>query len=146
MDLGRPELDVCAPETDQLAIDRLAGRPFRLATTTSVRWLGSAREHRDPPACGDDDGRPARDDRDHLRHPPNPMKVSLAFLAGVTAAMVLETTIYYLLASTIELGDPSDTASSGTIIQLVLAGLLALLALRTYRHRRDYRAPQVAAA
>jgi hypothetical protein len=74
------------------------------------------------------------------------MKVSLAFLAGVTAAMVLETTIYYLLASTIELGDPSDTASSGTIIQLVLAGLLALLALRTYRHRRDYRAPQVAAA
>jgi hypothetical protein len=41
--------------------------------------------------------------------------------------MVLGTTIYYLLAGTIELGDPSDTASSGTIIQLVLAGPLALL-------------------
>jgi hypothetical protein len=43
----------------------------------------------------------------------------------VTAAMVLGTTIYYLLAGTIELGDPSDTTSSGRIIQLVLAGLLA---------------------
>jgi len=42
--------------------------------------------------------------------------------------MVLGTTIYYLLAGRIELGDPSDTASSGTIIQLVLAGPLALLA------------------
>jgi hypothetical protein len=73
---------------------------------------------------------------------PNPVKVSLAFLAGVTAAMVLGTTIYYLLAGTIELGDPSSTGSSGTIIQLVLAGLLALLALRTYRHRATIEPPK----
>src|ERR671910_684741 len=66
---------------------------------------------------------------------PNPVKVSLAFLAGVTSAMVLGTTIYYLLAGTVDLGDPSSTGSSGTIIQLVLAGLLALLALRTGQRR-----------
>jgi hypothetical protein len=73
---------------------------------------------------------------------PNPVKVSLAFLAGVTAAMVLGTTIYYLLAGTVDLGDPSDTGSSGTIIQLVLAGFLALLALRTYRHRETIEPPK----
>ena len=73
---------------------------------------------------------------------PNPVKVSLAFLAGVTAAMVLGTTIYYLLAGTVDLGDPSSTGSSGTIIQLVLAGLLALLALRTYRHRATIEPPK----
>src|SRR5215207_6981654 len=117
MDLERPALDVLCPETDELAIDGWPGRPFRLATTTSVRWSGSAHEHRDPPACGDEDGRPARDDHDHLRHPPQPGEGLARLLAGVTAAMVLGTTIYYLLAGTIELGDPSDTASSGTIIQ-----------------------------
>src|ERR671910_3509513 len=72
---------------------------------------------------------------------PNPAKVSLAFLAGVTAAMVLGTTTFYLLAGTVDLGDPSDTGSSGTIIQLVLAGVLALLALRTYRHRATIEPP-----
>jgi len=51
-----------------------------------------------------------------------------------------------LLAGTIELGDPSSTASSGTIIQLVLAGLLALLALRTYRHRATMSPPSGSAA
>jgi hypothetical protein len=71
-----------------------------------------------------------------------PVKVSLAFLTGVTAAMVLGTTIYYLLAGTIDLGDPSSAGSSGTIIQLVLVGLLALLALRTYRHRETIEPPK----
>jgi hypothetical protein len=56
--------------------------------------------------------------------------------------MVLGTTIYYLLAGTVDLGDPSDTGSSGTIVQLVLAGLLALLALRTYRHRATIEPPK----
>jgi Sap, sulfolipid-1-addressing protein len=73
---------------------------------------------------------------------PTPVKVSFAFLAGVTAAMLLGTTIYYLLAGTIDLGDPSSNGSSGTIIQLVLAGLLALLALRTYRHRETIEPPK----
>jgi hypothetical protein len=73
---------------------------------------------------------------------PTPVKVSLAFLVGVTVAMVLGTTIYYLLAGTIDLGDASDNESSGTIIQLVLAGLLALLALRTYRRRETIEPPK----
>jgi Sap, sulfolipid-1-addressing protein len=73
---------------------------------------------------------------------PTPVKVSLAFLVGVTVAMVLGTTIYYLLADTIDLGDASSDESSGTIIQLVLAGLLALLALRTYRHRETIEPPK----
>jgi hypothetical protein len=73
---------------------------------------------------------------------PTPVKASFAFLVGVTAAMVLGTTIYYLLAGTIDLGDPSSNGSSGTIIQLVLAGLLALLALRTYRQRETIEPPK----
>lgn len=72
----------------------------------------------------------------------SPVKVSLAFLTGVTVAMVLETSIFYLLAGTVDLGDPSDKGSSGTIIQLVLAGLLALLALRTYRRRETIKPPK----
>jgi hypothetical protein len=77
---------------------------------------------------------------------PTPVKVSLAFLVGVTVAMVLGTTIYYLLAGTIDLGDASSNGSSGTIIQLVLAGLLALLAVRTYRHARPSSLPSGLAA
>jgi hypothetical protein len=73
---------------------------------------------------------------------PTPVKVSLAFLVGVTAAMVLGTSIYYVLAGTIDLGDSSSNGSSGTIIQLVLAGLLALLAVRTYRHRETIEPPK----
>src|SRR6266536_2745946 len=73
---------------------------------------------------------------------PTPVKVSLAFLVGVIVAMVLGTTIYYLLAGTIDLGDASSNGSSGTIVQLVLAGLLALLAVRTYRHRETIEPPK----
>jgi Sap, sulfolipid-1-addressing protein len=73
---------------------------------------------------------------------PTPVKVSLAFLTGVTVAMVLETAIFYLLAGTLDLGDPSDRGSSGTVVQLVLAGLLALLAIRTYRRRETIEPPK----
>ena len=73
---------------------------------------------------------------------PTPVKVSLAFLTGVTVAMVLETAIFYLLAGTVDLGDPSDRGSSGTVVQLVLAGLLALLAIRTYRRRETIEPPK----
>jgi hypothetical protein len=73
---------------------------------------------------------------------PSPVKVSLAFLSGVVVAMVLGTTIYYLLAGTFDLGDASSAGSTGVIIQLVLAGLLALLALRTYLHRETIEPPK----
>jgi hypothetical protein len=73
---------------------------------------------------------------------PSAKKVSFAFLAGITAAMLLGTTLYYLLAGTIELGDPTDNGSTGTILQLVLAGLLVLLALRTYLRRETIEPPK----
>ena len=73
---------------------------------------------------------------------PNPVRVSLAFLTGALAAMVLGTTIYYLLAGTIDLGDSSSAGSTGSVIQLVLAGLLVLLALRTYVHRETIEPPK----
>jgi hypothetical protein len=73
---------------------------------------------------------------------PTPVKVSLAFLSGVVVAMVLETTIWYFVAGSIDLGHPSDKGSTGKIIQYVLAGALALLALRTYRRRETIEPPK----
>jgi Sap, sulfolipid-1-addressing protein len=73
---------------------------------------------------------------------PTPIRVSVAFLIGVSAAMVLGTTIFYLLGSTIDLGDPSDQGSTGTIIQLVLVGVLVLLAIFVYRHRENSEPPK----
>ena len=51
-----------------------------------------------------------------LTHP-KPVPVSLAFLLGVAAAAVTGTTIYFLLAGRINLGDPSDGTSTGRLIQ-----------------------------
>jgi Sap, sulfolipid-1-addressing protein len=73
---------------------------------------------------------------------PTPVKVSLAFLVGVATAMVLETSIWYFVAGHLDLGRASDNGSSGSIIQYVLAGLLALLALRTYRNRETVEPPK----
>jgi len=55
---------------------------------------------------------------------PTPVKVSLPFLVGVTAAMLIETTIWFYVADAIDLGSPNDEGSSGKIIQFVLVGLL----------------------
>ena len=73
---------------------------------------------------------------------PTPVRVSAAFLIGVAAAVVVETTIWYLLGGLIDLGDPSSNSSSGTIIQLVLVGLLLLLAIFVYRHRENAEPPK----
>jgi hypothetical protein len=74
---------------------------------------------------------------------PNPIRVSIAFLLGVVVAATLGTTLAYLLGDSLGgLGDPSDTGSTGTIVQLVLAGLLALLALRTYLNRETVKPPK----
>lgn len=72
----------------------------------------------------------------------DPVRVSVAFLIGVAAAATLGTTIAFLLADTIDLGDSSDTGSTGTVIQLVLVGVLALLAIRTYLNRATVRPPK----
>jgi Sap, sulfolipid-1-addressing protein len=72
---------------------------------------------------------------------PSPVRVSLSFLVGVAVAATLGTTIYFLLAGTIELGDPSDRGSTGNIIQYVLVGLLFALAIRTYLNRETAQPP-----
>jgi hypothetical protein len=73
---------------------------------------------------------------------PTPIRVSVAFLIGVTIAMLVETSIFYAVGSAIDLGDPSDNGSTGTIIQLVLVGLLVLLAIFVYRHRENSEPPK----
>jgi cytochrome c biogenesis protein CcdA len=73
---------------------------------------------------------------------PNPVRVSVAFLVGVTVAMTLGTAIAYWIAGFFDLGDPSSNSSSGTIIQLVFAGLLALLAIFVYRNRENSEPPK----
>jgi Sap, sulfolipid-1-addressing protein len=57
-------------------------------------------------------------------------------------AATLGTTIYFLLAGTVELGDPSDRGSTGNIIQYVLVGLLFALAIRTYLNRETAQPPK----
>jgi Sap, sulfolipid-1-addressing protein len=73
---------------------------------------------------------------------PTPVRVSVAFLIGVAGAATLGTTIYFLLAGTIDLGDPSDNRSTGKIIQYVLVGLLIALAIRTYLNRATAHPPK----
>jgi hypothetical protein len=73
---------------------------------------------------------------------PTPVKVSVPFLIGVAVAATLGTTLLFLLAGVIDLGDPSDTGSTGKIVQYVLVGLLLLLAIRTYRHRETVKPPK----
>jgi Sap-like sulfolipid-1-addressing protein len=70
------------------------------------------------------------------------VRVSVAFLVGVAVAASLGTTIAYLLADSVDLGDPSDRGSTGTIVQYVLVGLLVLLALRTYLNRETVKPPK----
>ena len=64
------------------------------------------------------------------------VRLSTAFLIGVAAAMLLGTTITYLLAGAVgDLGNPDDNGSAGRIIQYALAAVLLFLAIRTYGNR-----------
>jgi hypothetical protein len=73
---------------------------------------------------------------------PEAVRVSLAFLIGVAVAATLGTTIAFLLADRVDLGDASDRGSSGSIVQFILVGVLVLLALRTYRNRETVEPPK----
>ncbi|MGH3730234.1 MAG: GAP family protein [Micromonosporaceae bacterium] len=74
-----------------------------------------------------------------------PVRVSLAFLAGVLAATLVGLTLARLVAAVLggvaSFGDAGDRGSLGTVIQLVLVGLLVVLALRSYLGRRTATAP-----
>ena len=67
----------------------------------------------------------------------HPNREGLARLPGWrTAAMVPGTTIYCLLAGTIDLGDPSSTGSSGTIPERPVATPARVQALGEARRKR----------
>ena len=71
------------------------------------------------------------------------VRLSTAFLVGVTAAMLLGTTITYLLAGTLgDLGDQDDKGTAGLVIQYALAAVLLFLAIRIYRNREQVEPPK----
>ena len=75
-----------------------------------------------------------------------PLKLSAYFLAGVVIAVTAGVTITYTLATTlgnsISLGDPSNSGSSGNIIQYLLVGLLVFLSIRSYVRRETSEPPR----
>src|SRR5215208_1198769 len=75
-----------------------------------------------------------------------PLKLSIAFLAGVVIAVTVGVTITFtlasLLANSISLGDSSDSGSLGNIIQYLLVGLLVFLAIKSYVRRETTEPPR----
>jgi hypothetical protein len=75
-----------------------------------------------------------------------PVRVSVAFLLGVTiavfAGVAITRGIFALLGNGVSLGDPGKKGSAATIIQYVLVGLLVLLALRNYIKRATIEPPK----
>jgi threonine/homoserine/homoserine lactone efflux protein len=77
---------------------------------------------------------------------PKPLRVSAAFLAGVTiataAGVLLAVGIANLLADRIDLGGSSDKGSLGTIIQVALVALLVVAAVKNYLGRETVEPPK----
>jgi len=77
---------------------------------------------------------------------PKPVRVSAAFVAGVavatTVGVIVALALATLLGNSISLGNPSDAGSLGNIIQYLLVGLLAAVAIRTYVRRETIETPR----
>ena len=73
---------------------------------------------------------------------PKALRVSVPFLAGVAIATSVGVIITTTIASLLSLGDPSDSGSSGNIIQYVLVGLLVALAIKNYVGRETAEPPR----
>jgi threonine/homoserine/homoserine lactone efflux protein len=73
---------------------------------------------------------------------PKALRVSVPFLAGVAIATTVGVIITTTIASLLSLGDPSDSGSSGNIIQYVLVGLLVALAIKNYVGRETAEPPK----
>ncbi|MEU8875393.1 GAP family protein [Streptomyces javensis] len=75
-----------------------------------------------------------------------PVRVGLAFLLGVVVAtaagVALARGIFALLGQAIAPGDPSDRGVAAVVIQLVLVGLLALVAVKNVVKRRTVEPPK----
>jgi Sap, sulfolipid-1-addressing protein len=75
-----------------------------------------------------------------------PLKLSAAFLAGVTIAVTVGVTITFtlatLLGNSVSLGDPSNKGSLGQIIQYLLVGLLIFLSIKSYVGRETSEPPR----
>jgi Sap, sulfolipid-1-addressing protein len=75
-----------------------------------------------------------------------PVRLSAAFLAGVaigsTAGLTITFALATLLGSGISLGASSNNGSLGSIIQYVLVGLLAFLAIKNYVRRETIEPPR----
>jgi cytochrome c biogenesis protein CcdA len=74
-----------------------------------------------------------------------PVPVSLAFVAGVAIATTVGVLLMYLVGNALDLdlGDPSDSSSSGSIIQYALIALLALGAIKNYVRRETVEPPKM---
>lgn len=77
---------------------------------------------------------------------PNPLRVSLPYLAGVAIATAVGVAIARglaaLLGASASLGASSDTGSAGTIIQIALVALLIGASVRIYLRRETAEPPR----
>lgn len=75
-----------------------------------------------------------------------PVTVSLAFIAAIFVGCTLGVTLTWgiseLLGNKVDFGDPSDSSSGYSRIQIVLVALLILLALRAWRTRETAKPPK----
>lgn len=75
-----------------------------------------------------------------------PVRVSAAFLLGVAIATAVGVAvargIFALLGEAVAPGSPSDRGSAGTIVQLVLVGLLVLVAVKNMVRRESVEPPK----
>jgi hypothetical protein len=75
---------------------------------------------------------------------------SAAYVLGFGVMAAIGVTVFRgvasLLGSGTDLGDPSDSGSTGTIIQLVFVGLLILLSIKEYLGRATAKPPKWMAA
>ncbi|MEV4007048.1 GAP family protein [Actinomadura sp. NPDC049753] len=77
---------------------------------------------------------------------PRPVRVSLAFLAGVaisaSAGVAAAWGIFALVGNSVEIGKPSDDSSVGKIVQYVLIALLLVAIMRNYVKRATIEPPK----
>ncbi|MDP9611633.1 MULTISPECIES: GAP family protein [Streptomyces] len=75
-----------------------------------------------------------------------PVRVCLAFVLGVAVAtatgVAIARGLCALLGQAVSPGSPSDRGSAATVFQLVLVGLLALVAVKNYVRRRTVEIPK----